>query len=420
MRIRLNLTQQILLGLGAGFVVGIAFPSLGVQVKFLSDLFLRLVQMIIVPLLLAVLVSGLSRGTDFKKVGRIALAGLVFFALFTVIVFLLGTLVGVLLKPGVTPAQSRAVGVQETLAEPPRPDLTEVVVNIVPTSVVDAMAKNDMLQLILFALFLGVAISRAGAEASLGRLFQELARVMFLVTDFVMRLAPVGVFAALAHALAQEGLEVFFALIRLVLVVWVGLAVLVFGVFFAIALAFRIPFWNFLRTLTTPFVLAFSTCSTMPALPRALEDMEKLGVAPEVTSFILPLGLRFNAVGSTLFQVVAIFFLIQYYRYALTSGEIVTLLLVLMVVSKGLAPVPRASLMVLAATLTAFHLPLDGIALILAVDQFMDMPRSGINVLGNCLASAMVARFTASADPAVPPVPAGFPRRSLQTGRRGR
>lgn len=391
---RFSLAWQIVVGLVAGLLVGIFFPALGLRVKFISDIFLRLVQMIIVPLLLAVLVSGLSAGGGFKRVGRIALIGLLYFIFFTAVVFVLGAALGIGLQPGAMKAPAGGASVQE-LARAPQISFSDLVTNIFPSSAVDAMARNDILQLIIFALFLGVAISRAGVHGeNLQRLFSELSRVMFLVTDFVMRLAPFGVFAALAYALAKEGFQVLFTLIRLVLVVYLGLLILVFGVFLMLALFFRIPFWAFLRALVTPFFLAFSTSSTMPALPRALENMEKFGVPKEVVSFILPLGLRFNALGSSLFQVIAIFFLIQYYGSPLGVREILMLLLVLAVTTKGLAPVPRASLVVLVATLTPFNLPLEGVGLILAVDQFMDMPRTGVNLLGNCLTSALVARAT--------------------------
>lgn len=403
MALRFNLTVQILLGLILGLAAGVFAPSASLHLKFLSDVFLRLVQMIIAPLLVAVLVSGLSSesGADFRKVGRIALAGFIYFAVLTVVVFLLGSILALLLQPGATPVGPVHLGMAEELRTAPKPSLADVLTNIVPSSALEAMVRNDILQLIVFSLFLGVAISRAGAAGqTLARFFHELAGVMFIVTEFVMHFAPVGVFAALAYALGKEGFQVFFTLIRLVLVVYLALLMLVFGVLYAIALLFRIPFWSFLGALTTPFVLAFSTCSTMPALPRAFEDMEKLGVPKEVVSFVLPLGLRFNAVGSTLYQVVALFFLIQYYRFPLTRWDVFLLLLVLMVISKGLAPVPRASLLVLAGTLTSFSLPLDGIALILAVDQFMDMPRTGVNVLGNCLGSMVVARTMGILKPA--------------------
>ena len=194
---------------------------------------------------------------------------------------------------------------------------------------------------------------------------------MFLVTNWVMYFAPVGVCAALAYSLAREGLEVLFSLIRLILVVYLGMLALVLVVFPAIAFFFRIPFRGFLRAVATPFFLAFSTCSSQTALPRALQNMEDFGASKEVVSFVLPVGYSFNLVGSYTYQVLA-----------------------LMVTSKGIATVPRASVLVLAGTLTVFDLPLEGIALLLAVDQFMDMPRTGVNVIGNCLASAVVARRT--------------------------
>lgn len=395
MKVRLGLSIQILLGLVAGCVVGVFFPSLGLHFKFLSDLFLRLVKMLIIPLLLATLVSGLSSGGGFRKVGRVGLSGLAYFAAVTLLAFTLGSVIALLFQPGVTAVTSSAVGGQENLSKGTGPTLREMVVNLVPDSVVEAMAHNNILQVVVFSLFLGVGISHAGAAAeSLSRLFSELARVMFLVTGFVMRFAPVGVFAALAYSLSKEGFGVLFVLMRLVLTVYLGLLVLVFGVFFVVALVFRIPFGSFLRVAATPFFLAFSTCTSQTALPRALENMQRFGVSREIVSFVLPLGYSFNLAGSYVYQVVALFFLIQYYRFPLAGSEILMLLLVLMVASKGIATVPRGSLVVLAATLTTFQLPLEGIALILAADQFMDMPRTGANVIGNCLASAVVARTT--------------------------
>ena len=341
---------QILIGLVLGLLLGVFLPSIGLQLEFLSDLFLRLVKMVIVPLLVATLVSGLSAGGSFKKVERIALMAVLYFAVLTIVVFALGSAFGVLLQPGAVES-SQEVSAVGTISAEPKPDLRDLLVKIVPNSVVEAMARNDILQVVVFSLFLGIAISRAGAAGeNLARLFSDFARIMFLVTNWVMYFAPVGACAALAYSLAREGLEVLFSLIRLILVVYLAMLVLVLVVFPAIAFFFRISFSSLLRAVATPFFLAFSTCSSQTALPRALQNMEDFGVSKEVVSFVLPVGYSFNLVGSYTYQVLALFFLIQYYQFPLSSFEIMILLLALMVTSKGIATVPRASVLVLAGT----------------------------------------------------------------------
>ncbi|MBI4444835.1 MAG: dicarboxylate/amino acid:cation symporter [Acidobacteria bacterium] len=385
------MTAQILVGLVLGVVVGLLFPDVGVRLRIVSDIFLRLIRMIIVPLLFASLVGGLVGDQSFRKIGRLGLVTALFFLIATVVAFALAALAAVALRPG--------AGAPLTLPSPAGPissgktTFSEVVLNSVPASAVDAMARNDILQLVVFSIFFAVALSRIRRAQYLTGLIEDLRSVMMVLTDFVMRLAPAGVFAALAYALAVEGLDLVFRVARFVVAVYLGLALLVFGFFLLVSVLLRIRFGAFLKAAATPFLLAFSTCSSQSALPRALENMEAFGVPRAVAGFVLPAGYSFNLTGSYVYQVIALFFLIQSYGIQMSYSQLLLLVMGLMITSKGIATVPRASLVVLAATLTSFQLPLDGIAILLAVDQVLDMPRTGVNVIGNCLACVVVGTF---------------------------
>jgi len=275
----------------------------------------------------------------------------------------------------------------------------DLVLHLAPTSVVDAMARGDVLQIVVFSTFFGVGLAALGERgAGLVSLLDSVAQVMFKVTGYVMRFAPVGVFGAMAGTIGGHGLSVLASLGALVGTLYAGLFLFVVIVVGAATLLVRVPTFAFLRAAREPFLIAFSTASSEAALPKAIEAMEEFGVPKRIASFVLPTGYSFNLDGSTLYLSAAAIFVAQAAGVELSIGQQITMMLTLMVTSKGVAGVPRASLVILAATLSAFHLPLEGVALLLGVDQVLDMARTGVNVLGNCLASVVVARWEGEFD----------------------
>jgi proton glutamate symport protein len=270
----------------------------------------------------------------------------------------------------------------------------DVVLHLFPTSVFDAMARGDILQVVVFATFFGVALASIGERGRpVFEFFEGVAQVMFRFTALVMRFAPVGVFAAIAATVGGKGLAILLTLGKLVLVMYLGLAIFLFVVIGGVALIIRVPFFTFLRAIREPFVIAFTTASSEAALPKALEVMERFGVPRNIVGFVLPTGYSFNLDGSTLYLSIASIFVAQLAGIDLTLGQQVLMMLTLMLTSKGVAGVPRGALVVLTAALTTFGLPLEGAAILLGIDQLLDMGRTAVNVTGNCLATAVVARW---------------------------
>jgi proton glutamate symport protein len=275
-----------------------------------------------------------------------------------------------------------------------QPTAWDLFVHMFPTSVVDAMARGDILQLVVFSSFFGIALAAIGAK---GRpvldLLESTAQAMFKVTSYVMAFAPIGVFAAMAATVGGKGLAVLFTLGKLIALMYLGLAIFVVVVVGGVSYLIRVPFLTFAQAIREPFLIAFSTASSEAALPKALEVMERFGVPKNIVGFVLPTGYSFNLDGTTLYLSLASVFVAQLAGVELTIGQQVMMMLTLMLASKGVAGVPRAALVVLTATLTQFGLPLEGAAILLGIDQVMDMGRTAVNVMGNCIATAVVARW---------------------------
>jgi proton glutamate symport protein len=390
----ITLTQQIFIGLFVGVAVGAVVsntdPAWANNIRPFSQIFIRMIKMIIAPLIFATLVAGIAGAGHFKVVGRMGLKALIYFEIVTTIALVIGLLAVNLVKPG--------VGV----VLPPTPsDLTAnaqdwkgILLHLIPESVIKAMADGDVLQIVVFSIIFGIALGMIGDK---GKPFvhwcEMLAETMFKFTNIVMRYAPFGVGAAMAYTVGHSGLGVLWNLALLVATLYGALIVLILFVFLPIALMFKVPIRKFLRVVKEPAVIAFSTTSSEAALPRAMEVLERLGVPRRIVSFILPLGYSFNLDGTTLYLSLAAVFVAQAAGVDLTVGQQVTMLLTLMLTSKGVAGVPRASLVVLAATLASFGLPLEGITLILGIDELMDMARTMTNVIGNCLATVVIAKW---------------------------
>jgi proton glutamate symport protein len=390
-----SLTTQILAGLVLGAVVGAVWPHVGISSKPLADGFLRLIKMIIAPLVFSTLVAGVAGTGDIKAMGRIGLKAIVYFEIATTIALVIGLVLVNVFKPGAGLAIPLG-GDTSAVAAIARNQQTgwEMVLHLFPTSLVDAMARGDILQVVVFSLFFGVALAAMGSS---GRpvlaVVESVAHVMFKVTSYVMLFAPVGVFAAVASTVGERGLTILFTLGKLIALMYVGLALFVLMVVVGVSYLIGVPFWRFAKAIREPFLIALTTASSEAALPKALEVMEQFGVPNRIVAFVLPLGYTFNLDGTTLYLSLASVFVAQLAGKSMTVEQQIWMMLTLMLASKGVAGVPRGALVVLAATLTQFDLPLAGAAMLLGIDQIMDMGRTAVNVMGNCIAAAVVARW---------------------------
>ncbi len=392
-------TTRIFVGLLVGVAIGVFAPSLGVAIKPLADAFLRLIKMIIAPLIFSTLVVGIAGAGGFRAIGRIGLKAIVYFEAATTIALVLGlALVNLFTPGGAAGAVGGGVGALAALSQT-QPARSDVFLHLFPTSIVDAMARGDILQIVVFSTFFGMAVGSLGPKAQpLVDVLDAVAQVMFRVTAYVMVFAPVGVCAAIAATIGGNGLGILVSLGRLIAVMYLGLAVFVALVIGGASYLIRVPFWTFARAVREPFLIAFTTASSEAALPKALDVMERFGVPRSIVGFVLPAGYSFNLDGTTLYLSVASVFVAQLAGVRMTLGQQVMMMLTLMVTSKGVAGVPRAALVVLTATLTSFGLPLEGAAILLGVDQFLDMGRTAVNVMGNCIAAAVVARWEGAFD----------------------
>jgi proton glutamate symport protein len=388
-------TVQIFIGLIAGIVLGALWPEAGVAIKPLADLFLRMIKMIIAPLLFATLVVGIAGTGDLKAMGRIGLKAILWFELATTVALVIGLGAMNLFQPGVGVAVTLGADTHDLAAmAKTQQGAWDILLHLVPTSVVDAMARGDILQIVVFSTFFGIALAAVGEKgASLVRALDALAQVMFVVTGYVMKFAPIGVMAAMAATVGGKGLAILVTLGKLVLVMYGSLVLFLALGLAAAALLARVPLSSLLRAIREPFLIAFTTASSEAALPKALEVMERFGVPKRIVSFVLPTGYSMNLDGSTLYLAAASLFVAQLAGVSLSIGQQLAMVLTLMLTSKGVAGVPRAALVILTATLTTFGLPLEGAALLLGIDQILDMGRTAVNVAGNCIATVIVARW---------------------------
>jgi len=388
---RLSLTAWIFIGMAAGIALGIAAPGFAGQLAPVSNIFLRLIRSIIAPLIFATLVYGIAGSGDLKRMGRIGLKAIVYFELVTTVALFLGLAAVNLVRPGA--GLKLAAGSEPAIAQA-KPTVASTIEHIFPASIIDAMARGDVLEIVVFAFLFGAACAAIGVKAKPVVAFCEsLAEVMFRYTNYVMYLAPAGVAAALAVTVASRGSSVLFGLGKLILTMYAAQIVFVVVVLGSVLALFRIPAAAFFRAAREPFLIAFSTASSEAALPLALENMEQFGVPRHIVAFVLPTGYSFNLDGSTLYLSLASVFIAQAAGVELTLSQQLLMMLTLMLTSKGVAGVPRAALVILAGTLASFHLPMEGVAVLLGIDAVMDMARTSVNVLGNCLASAVVARW---------------------------
>ncbi len=390
----LSLTQQILIGLVLGIIVGAIVsntdPEWARYIRPFSQLFLRMIKMIIAPLIFATLVAGIAGAGHLRTVGRMGIRALIYFEVVTTLALLIGLIAVNITRPGDgvdLPVEKSEIAAQAKTWD-------QVLLHTVPESVIRAMADGEVLQIVVFSIFFAIALSLLGEKGRpIVALCESLSETMFKFTNIVMRYAPIGVGAAIAYTVGHGGLGILKNLALLVITLYLALAAFILLVLLPIMLMFRIPIRKFLRAVREPAVIAFSTTSSEAALPRALEVTERLGVPRRIVAFVLPLGYSFNLDGSSLYLSLAAIFVAQAANVELTIGQQITMLLTLMLTSKGVAGVPRASLVILAGTLASYHLPLEGVTLILGVDELMDMGRTMVNVVGNCLATVVVAKW---------------------------
>ncbi len=398
---RVSLGQWIIAALCAGIIFGWACPKPASHLQVVSTIFLHLIKCIIVPLIFSTLVVGIAgHANDLRAVGRLALKSLIYFEVVTTLALFVGLGAVNLLRPGEGVHLEASSDAAQQLAAT-KITFAGVMEHIAPQSFFDAAARNDVLQVVIFAILFAIAMTRVKPQARQNLLgfFESLSEVMFKFTGLVMCLAPFGVGAAVAYTIGVHGIGVILALGKLVLTLYGALVVFILCVFVPILLITRIPVLAFFKCVAEPALLAFSTASSEAALPDALRLMEEFGVPGRIVAFVLPTGYSFNLDGSTLYLAVASMFVAQAAGVHLSFGQQIPIMLTLMLTSKGVAAVPRASLVILSGTLVTFGLPLEGVAVILGVDAFLDMARTSINLVGNCLASAVMARWEGELQP---------------------
>jgi Na+/H+-dicarboxylate symporter len=387
-----NLTRQILIGLALGIFVGwLVGPAHAALFRPFSGIFLRLVKMLIAPLIFSTLVAGVAGGGHVKVVGRIAVRAFLYFEVVTTFAIAIGLLLVNLTQPG--------IGVVLP-PEPPKTALAapqtwqDFVLRVFPESIVKAMAEGDVLQIVVFSMLFAFALNLVGERGKpVIRLCEAIAETMFKLTDIVMRYAPIGVGCAMAYTVGHGGLHVLVNLGKLVGTLYLALATLILAVFLPIAVLCKIPLKRFIQAVREPAAIAFSTTSSEAALPRAMEALEKFGVPRRIVALVLPLGYSFNLDGSSLYISLAAIFVAQAAGVHLSAWQQFSMLIMLMLTTKGVAAVPRASLVILSGALLHYGLPIEGLTLILGVDELMDMGRTGVNLIGNCLATVVIARW---------------------------
>ena len=403
----ISLTKWILISMVIGTFIGWLWPAEAQALKPLSNIFLRMIKSIIVPIIFGTLVVGIAgHGDDMKRVGRLAFKSIVYFEIVTTLALVIGLIAVNITKPGVGVVLSAPADPGRDLASKQTATIGSTLEHIVPTSFFDAASKNEVLQIVFFSILFAVALSQVRGrpkEIMLG--FAEgLAEVMFKFTAIVMRFAPIGIGAAIAVTVGHSGLGVLVNLGKLILTLYAALVVFGLVVLLPVALLAKVPIKRFMTAVKEPALIAFSTTSSEAALPRAMEKMESIGVPRRIIAFVMPTGYSFNLDGTTLYLAVASVFAAQAAGIDMSWKAQGIMMLTLMLTSKGVAAVPRASLVILSGTLATFGLPLEAVALILGVDELMDMARTTVNLVGNCLATVVMARWEGEYDPnALPP-----------------
>jgi Na+/H+-dicarboxylate symporter len=395
--LRRSLTAWIFFAMLAGAALGHDWPQVAINLRVVSMIFLRLIKTIIAPLIFATLVSGIAAHSDLKKVGRMGIKAIVYFEVVTTLALIIGLLAINLSRAGVG-AQVPAASGEALQAQ--KLSATDTILHIFPENFAKAVAEGQVLQVVVFSIVFGIALAMVREERRRPMLqfAESLAETMFKFTNIVMYFAPLGVGAAIAYTVGSTGMGILLHLARLLVTLYVALVVFIVGVLLPIALLARVPLRKFVAAVAEPVSIAFGTASSEAALPRAMESIEGLGVPREIVAFVMPTGYSFNLDGSTLYLSLASIFVAQAGGIHLSLGQQLLMMLTLMLTSKGVAGVSRAAIVILLGTVGSFGLPVEPVFVLLGIDQLMDMGRTAVNVLGNCLATVVVARWEGDFD----------------------
>ena len=393
-----RLTIAILISLILGIIVGWAFPDFAIRTHVLAEVFLRMVKMIIAPLLFATLVVGIAGHGDVKSLGRLGVKTVVYFEVVTTLALVIGLGFANLFKPGEgLTIDPQAAGIAQAASMAVTNHGTsfgQMFLSLFPTSIVQAMADGNLLQIVVFSLFFAIAICAIGKKAKpVLDILNSVSTIMFKFTEYVMLFAPMGIFGAIAYTVGTNGVEILINYGKIILSLYTALAVFVLIVLFIACKLVHISFRGLLRAINEPALLTFTTASSEAALPKAMSIMEKFGVPKTIVGFVMPTGYTFNLDGSTLYLAMAVLFSTQLVGINLSIEQQLVIMFALMLTSKGVAGVPRAALIVLAGTLTSFNIPIIGVAILLGIDQILDMGRTTVNLIGNCVATVVIARW---------------------------
>lgn len=388
-----SLTSWILISMVVGAEIGNDFSEIAVNLQVLSKIFLKMIKTIVAPLLFATLVFGIAGHSDLKQVGRMGWKSLLYFEVVTTIALFIGLLAINISKAGVGIVAPSVIN--ETLQKVEPQSATEIILHIFPENIAKSIAEGQVLQVVIFSILFGIALAmvREDKRKPMLKAVESLSEVMFKFTNIVMYFAPIGVGAAIAYTVGHMGLGILLNLFQLLATLYVALIVFVLLVLLPIALFTGVPIKKFLKAMVGPMSIAFATTSSEAALPRAMEEMEKLGVPRKIVAFVIPTGYSFNLDGTTLYLSLAAIFVAQAAGINMTITQQLILVFTLMLTSKGVAGVPRASLVILLGTAASFNLPVWPIFIILGIDELMDMARTSVNVLGNCLATVVIAKW---------------------------
>jgi proton glutamate symport protein len=399
---RKSLTVWILLGIVAGAEFGYDWPARAVQLQVLGTIFLRLIKVIIAPLIFGTLVVGIAGHANLKKVGRMGLKAVAYFEIVSTLALVIGFVAISITRAGVGVHLPESVSAENLSTAPHL--ISELLTNIFPENIAKSVAEGQILQVVVFSVLFGVALAMVPEpkRRPLLNFAESLSETMFKFTNIVMLAAPVGVFGAMAYTVGRMGMGVLLPLLKLLVTMYGALAVFAILVLLPICILIGVPLRRFLKAAIEPVTIAFATSTSEAALPRAMEQMESLGVARETVAFVLPTGYTLNLDGSSLYQSIALVFVAQAAGIHMSFDQQMVMLLTLLVTSKGTAGVARASLVIVLGVVTSFHWPIEPVFLLFGIDQLMDMGRTAINVLGNCVATMAIARWEGETAPFLP------------------